>query len=52
LHGKLQSALADAQAGLESDSLAAVQGDAGKAAATLQPASGAPSSAHSAASSW
>jgi hypothetical protein len=53
LHGKLQSALADAQAGLESDSLAAVQGDAGKAAATLQAASGAPSSASTSAdSSW
>jgi hypothetical protein len=52
LHGKLQSALADAQAGLKSDSLAAVQDDAGKAAATLQAASGASSSAHPATSSW
>jgi hypothetical protein len=52
LHGKLQSALADAQAGLKSHSLAAVHGDAGKAAATLQAASGASSSAHPATSSW
>ncbi|MGH8125764.1 MAG: hypothetical protein ACREPK_07950 [Rhodanobacteraceae bacterium] len=36
LHGKLQSALHDAQAGLKSDSLATVQRDAGKAAAVLQ----------------
>lgn len=36
LHAKLESALADAQAGLKSESLAAVQQDAGKAAAGLQ----------------
>jgi hypothetical protein len=35
-HAKLQSALADAQAGLKSQSLAAVHQDAGKAAAGLQ----------------
>lgn len=52
LHGKLQSALADAQAGVKAGSLTAVQSDAGKAAATLQAASGAPSSADPAASSW
>lgn len=36
LHSKLQNALSDAQSGLKSDSLATVQQDAGKAAATLQ----------------
>ncbi len=36
LHSKLESALADAQAGLKSDSLASVQQNAGKVAATLQ----------------
>lgn len=36
LHGKLESALTTAQAGLQSDSLASVQQDAGKVAATLQ----------------
>lgn len=36
LHGKLQGALASAQAGLAATNLAAVQGDAGKAAAALQ----------------
>lgn len=35
LHGKLQSALSDAQAGLKADKLTAVQGDAGKVAAAL-----------------
>lgn len=35
LHNKLQSALADAQAGLESNSLASVQQDAAKAVAAL-----------------
>jgi hypothetical protein len=52
LHGKLQSALADAQAGLKADSLSAVQEDAGKAAATLQAASGAQSGAAAASSTW
>ena len=53
LHGKLQSALADAQAGLKAGSLTAVQDDAGKAAATLQAASGAASSAAATgSSSW
>ena len=36
LHGKLESALTTAQAGLKSDSLASVQQDAGQVAATLQ----------------
>jgi len=36
LHAKLENALSDAQAGLKSESLAAVQQDAGKAAAGLQ----------------
>ena len=36
LHAKLESALGDAQAGLKSESLAAVQQEAGKAAAVLQ----------------
>lgn len=36
LHGKLESALSDAQSGLASTSLAAAQDDAGKAAAALQ----------------
>jgi hypothetical protein len=36
LHAKLESALGDAQAGLKSESLSAVQQDAGKAAAALQ----------------
>lgn len=36
LHVKLESALGDAQAGLKSESLPAVQQDAGKAAAALQ----------------
>ncbi|MGH8215503.1 MAG: hypothetical protein ACREPZ_07415 [Rhodanobacteraceae bacterium] len=49
LHGKLQSALSDAQAGLKADSLTAVQSDAGKAAVTLQDASGAGAAASS---SW
>ncbi|MBS0380816.1 MAG: hypothetical protein JSR56_00155 [Proteobacteria bacterium] len=35
LHGKLQSALADAQSGLKSDSLSSAQQDAAKAAAAL-----------------
>ena len=39
LHARLESALADAQAGLKSESLAAVHKDAGKAAAGLQDAS-------------
>lgn len=39
LHGKLESALTTAQAGLKSDSLASVQQDAGKVAATLQASS-------------
>lgn len=53
LRGKLQSALANAQAGLKADSLSAVQSDAGKAAMTLQAASGTPSGASTAAdSSW
>lgn len=39
LHAKLESALGDAQAGLKSESLAAVQQAAGKAAAGLQDAS-------------
>jgi hypothetical protein len=49
LHGKLQNALADAQAGLKSSSLGAVHQDAGKAATTLQ---GAASSDPKASSSW
>ena len=36
LHAKLESALGDAQAGLKSKSLPAVQQDAGKAAVALQ----------------
>lgn len=40
LHARLQSVLADAQAGVKADSLAAAQGQAGKAAATLQTSSG------------
>lgn len=39
MHGKLQGALADAESGLKSDSLASVQQDAAKAAATLGSAS-------------
>ena len=39
LRGKLESALTTAQAGLKSDSLASVQQDAGKVAATLQDSS-------------
>ena len=39
LHGKLESALTTAQAGLKSGSLASVQQDAGKVAATLQDSS-------------
>lgn len=45
LHGRLQSALADAQAGLQADSLATVHSDAGKAAAALRAAPGHSSSA-------
>lgn len=45
MHGKLQSALADAQAGLQADSLATVHSDAGKAAAALQATPGHSSSA-------
>lgn len=52
LQGKLQGALADAQAGLKADSLSAVQDDAGKAAATLQAASGTQSGAAAASSTW
>ena len=48
LHAKLESALADAQAGLKSESLAAAQQDAGKAATGLQGASTAKASS----SSW
>jgi len=48
LHAKLESALMDAQAGLKSESLAAVQQDAGKVAAGLQGASTATASS----SSW
>ena len=48
LHAKLESALMDAQAGLKSESLAAVQQDAGKAAAGLQGGSTAKASS----SSW
>jgi hypothetical protein len=48
LHAKLESALGDAQAGLKSESLAAVQQDAGKAAAGLQDGS----SAKASSSSW
>jgi hypothetical protein len=48
LQAKLESALADAQAGLKSESLAAVQQDAGKAAGGLQGASTAKASS----SSW
>ncbi len=48
LHAKLESALGDAQAGLKSESLAAVQRDAGKAAAGLQDGS----SAKAGSSSW
>ncbi|HVX04117.1 MAG TPA: hypothetical protein VHA71_03240 [Rhodanobacteraceae bacterium] len=48
LHAKLESALGDAQAGLKSESLAAVQQDAGKAAAGLQDAS----TAKAGSSSW
>ena len=36
LHGKLQGALANAQAGLQANSLATVQSDAGKIAGALQ----------------
>lgn len=49
LHTKLQGALADAQAGLQSDSLATVQGAAGKVATALQ---GAPGESSSAGKSW
>ena len=48
LHAKLESALADAQAGLKTESLAAVQQTAGKAAAGLQDGS----SAKASSSSW
>ena len=48
LHTKLENALSDAQAGLKSESLAAVQQDAGKAAAGLQGGSTAKASS----SSW
>jgi len=48
LHAKLESALTDAQAGLKSESLAAVQQDAGKAASGLQDAATAKASS----SSW
>lgn len=48
LHAKLESALATAQAGLKSESLAAVQQDAGKAAAGLHDGSTAKASS----SSW
>ena len=48
LHAKLESALMDAQAGLKSESLAAVQQDAGKAASGLQDAATAKASS----SSW
>ena len=48
LHANLESALMDAQAGLKSESLAAVQQDAGKVAAGLQGASTATASS----SSW
>ena len=48
LHAKLESALMDAQAGLKSESLAAVQQDAGKAATGLQTAS----TAKAGSSSW
>jgi len=48
LHAKLQSALGDAQAGLKSESLAAVQQDAGKAAAGLQDAA----TPHASSSAW
>ncbi len=37
LHGKLENALADVQAGLKSNTGAVVQGDAGKKAATADP---------------
>jgi hypothetical protein len=47
LQAKLESALGDAQAGLKSDSLAAVQQDAGKAAAGLQDGSAAKTSSAS-----
>lgn len=49
MHGKLQSALSDAQAGLKADTLAAVQGDAGKAATAL---GAAPAPKASGGSSW
>lgn len=45
LHGKLQGALADAQAGLEANSLASVHSQAGKVAAALQATPAQPSSA-------
>lgn len=48
LHAKLESALADAQAGLKAESLAAVHQDADKAAAALQDGSTAKASS----SSW
>ncbi|TAM93747.1 MAG: hypothetical protein EPN40_12970 [Rhodanobacteraceae bacterium] len=48
---KLQSALSDAQAGLKADSLAGVQQDAGKAAATLQD-TGTPAKKASGGYSW
>ena len=45
LHGKLQGALANAQAGLQANSLATVQSDAGKIAGALQAGSAQASSA-------
>jgi len=49
MHSKLQGALADAQAGLQANSLATVQSDAGKVAGALQAG---PAQASSAGKTW
>lgn len=49
LHGRLQGALADAQAGLQANALATVQSDAGKIASALQAG---PAHASSAGKTW
>ncbi|MGH8113100.1 MAG: hypothetical protein ACREPL_14460 [Rhodanobacteraceae bacterium] len=51
LHSKLQTALAEAKAGLKSDSLASVHEDASKVAATLQD-TGTPAAKASGGYSW
>lgn len=51
MHSKLQTALTEAQTGLEADSLASVQKDAGKVAATLQD-TGTPAAKASGGYSW